>query len=263
MLVSKHLKTLDTILSLITGGALWELLKSVVPEFKDRFDRYLQARKELYSHIDPILKASDELYGKILSLSKEDFNTFINPENSNSENVAQNKLYIYYLFAQFWAQLERFRIKNQYYSISRFKKGRQLLLFLETFESRSFRLLDRPVQRIIGELLIEHSTTNFNVMSLSQFSNYLESSESNIKLWISQLENKMMATSEKAERQRVLLYGTIMALLINHFDSKSKMIRKRKIYWNKLSINSKELMKNVLLKKYIHFISTSDFELKD
>ena len=122
MLVSKHLKTLDTILSLITGGALWELLKSVVPEFKDRFDRYLQARKELYSHIDPILKASDELYGKILSLSKEDFNTFINPENSNSENVAQNKLYIYYLFAQFWAQLERFRIKNQYYSISRFKK---------------------------------------------------------------------------------------------------------------------------------------------
>lgn len=107
------------------------------------------------------------LYGKLLSIAVEDFSTFTKRGYSLSKDVDLNRKYTYYLFAQFFAQLEHIRMKSQYSSIARIKKGRDLLKFVETFESRKFRLVDRSIQRMIGVIvaaLINHFDPNSRIV---------------------------------------------------------------------------------------------------
>jgi len=245
-------------IALISGGALWEGFKFLYPEIKRPIDNYSKAKKQLYENLDPILKASDELYGKILSLTKEDFATFVNDKHSISDDVEQNKRYIYYLFAQFWAQLEYMRMKSHYFSIARIKKGNELLRFIETYESREFRILDRSIQRIIGEALLEESGTTFKVMSLNQFMNKLHDQDSNIRKWITLLEDKLGATSDKEIRQKILVFGVLVAILIDHFDPNHQIVRKREIYRNKLSEKSKSSIRRNLLGHYLKFVRNKE-----
>jgi hypothetical protein len=245
-------------IALISGGALWEGFKFLYPEIKRPIDNYSKAKKQLYENLDPILKASDELYGKILSLTNEDFATFVNIKHSNSDDVEQNKRYIYYLFSQFWAQLEYMRMKSHYFSITRIKKGNELLRFIETYESREFRILDRSIQRIIGEALLEESGNTFKVMSLNQFVNKLHDQDSNISKWIALLENKLCATTDKEIRQKILVFGVLVAILIDHFDPNHKIVRKREIYLNKLSEKSKSIIQRNLLGHYLKFVKNKE-----
>ena len=234
------------LIAAITGGVIWEGFKFLFPDIKHWINSYRNAKKELNSNIDPILKSADELYGKISSLSKEDFATFINPKNSISENVEENKQYIYFLFGQFWAHLEIIRMKSQYTSIAKIKKGEQLIKFIETFEARDFRILDRSIQRMIGEGLIENAHTKFKTMSLNQFITSLKTPNSPNNLWIKKLEDKLMLTSDIIIRQRILVFGVILDSLINHYDPKSKIVRNRKIYMNKLNRKSKKMISSKL-----------------
>ncbi|MFA5329898.1 MAG: hypothetical protein WC384_19030 [Prolixibacteraceae bacterium] len=245
-------------IAFVSGGAAWEGFKFLYPEIRREIDNYNKAKNQLYENLDPILKASDELYGKIVSLMKEDFATFTNEMHSIAEDVEQNKKYIYYLFSQFWAQLENLRIKSHYFSIARIKKGNELLRFIETYESREFRILDRSIQRIIGEALLEESGTTFKVMSLNQFVNKLQDQNSNIYKWNVLLENKLKATSDKEIRQKIIIFGVLVAILIDHFDPNHKIVRKREIYLNKLSEKSRNIIRRNLLGHYLKFAKNKE-----
>lgn len=245
---------LQSLLTLISGGILWQGIKFFYPDIKQKFNSYAQAKKSFYESIDPILKSADELYGKIYSLSKEDFATFINQTHSYSEDVEHNKKYILYLFAQFWAQLEFIRLKSQYTSLTQFKKGEELLNFIETIESRAFRILDRSLQRVIGETLIEGASASFKVMSLNQFIRNCEIADSETHKWAQKLEAKLNECSDKKIRQRILVFGAIILMLIDHFDPSHKIIHPNKIYNNKLNETSKKLIKRNLLQHYLKFI---------
>jgi len=243
------------LLTLVSGGVLWQGIKFFYPDLKQRFKSYNDAKKSFYESLDPILKAADELYGKIYSLSKEDFATFINPSHSYSEDVEHNKKYVVYLFAQFWAQLEFIRLKSQYTSLTKFKKGKQLLNFIETIESRDFRILDRSLQRVIGETLIEGATASFKVMNLNQFIKNYDIQDSEIHKWAEKVEHKLYACSDKRNRQRILVFGVIVCSLIDHFDPDHKIIHPNKIYINKLNESSKKLLKRNLFQHYLKFIN--------
>lgn len=242
------------VITVVGGGALWEILKFFYPEIR----RYLQAKRSaneaLYKNIDPILKSAGELYGKLVSLAKEDFSTFVNPNNSNSIDPEHNKKYVYYLFAQFWAHLENLRVESQFTSLSRIKKGSELLKFIETIESRKFRVLDRSMQRIIGECLITSKNHKFYVLTLNEFMIEIENGNSNLHKWIKNLEDMLSEVNIKDNRQIILRFGVIVAALIKHFDPKSRIVRNRIIYRNKLTEKSKKMIRTILFVHYLPFV---------
>jgi hypothetical protein len=67
--------TLQIILSVILGGSLWEGFKFLYPDLKIFITSRNLAKKTFYSNIDSLLKAANELYGKLESLGKEDFSS--------------------------------------------------------------------------------------------------------------------------------------------------------------------------------------------
>jgi len=246
------------LLTFVSGSAIWEGVKFFSPGISREIKAYREAHKNLYESIDPILKAADELYGKLVSIANEDFSTFTNKGVPNAKDVDLNRKYIYFLFAQFFAQLEYIRMKSQYSSISKIRKGRELLKFIETFESRTFRLVDRSIQRMIGESLILNSTGSYRVMSLSQF--YISIHDVSFKnnIWIKKIEDTLMTTNDKKVRQSVLVFGVIVAALINHFDPQSKIVRSRRVYKNKLTLDSKIKINKVLLTNYLPFVKDKE-----
>lgn len=245
---------LELILATLTGATIWEGFKFFYPDLKQYFKTRIAAKKIFYDNLDPILKASSELYGKIESLAKEDFATFVNPNKSNSDNPKHNQKYILYLFAQFWAQLEYLRLQSQYIDLSKLKKGNELLRFIETIESRKHRILDRSMQRIIGECLISNKDQKFRIMTLKDFIETLEDESSTLAKWIGELEKKLLSVNYKPQRQIILRFGVIVAALIDHFDPNHKTVRRREIYKNRLSPKSKELLNEVLFGHYLKFI---------
>ena len=122
-------------ISALGGVSILEGIKFIYPDIKQYFKAKNEAKKIFYENLDPILKASDELFGKISSLAKEDFSTFLRPNSSNSHDPIHNQKYTFYLFAQFWAHIEYLRLHNQYINLSRINKGKELLQFIETIES--------------------------------------------------------------------------------------------------------------------------------
>lgn len=249
------MELIKTIITILTGGVLWEGFKFIYPDLKRIIESKINAKKILNKNIDPLLKSASELYGKLESLAKEDFASFINPQNSNSVDPEQNKKYVMFLFSQFLGNLEYLRLENQYISLAKTDKGKNLLRFIETIESRKFRILDRSVQRIIGESMISDSNAKFNILTLKEFIEKKDRDE-NFSIWIDKLDIALIETKQKNQRQRILIFGIIVALIIDYFDPDYKIARRRDIYSHKLSKRSKKLIQNVLSKHYLPFIKT-------
>tara|TARA_R110000850_G_scaffold120328_3_gene237697 strand:+ start:3548 stop:4333 length:786 start_codon:yes stop_codon:yes gene_type:complete len=251
----------DNIVSIISGGVLggllWEGFKFFYPDLKNHFQKKHVAKRIIHESFDSTIKAADELFGKIESLVKEDFGTFRNNGISNSLDPKHNRLYILYLFAQFWAALENIRLKSNYSSIGRIEKGKELLRFIETFESRKFRILDRSKQRIIGEGMIIHSGEKFEVLPLYSFIEKLNK-DPNFSSWIEELGTYISNKRNNSQRQGILVFGIIVAAFLEHFDPKHIVSRKRPIYLNRIRPESSQLIRNVLLKKYIGFIKNKE-----
>lgn len=245
---------LKSIITVISGGVLWEGVKFIYPELKRPIIVHNQAKETFYENLDPILKAASELYGKLESLSREDFSTYVNPDNSNSIDPQHNKKYINYLFSQFWAQLEYLRLESQYTALSKLGKGNELLRFIETIESRKYRILDRSIQRIIGECLISQKDQKFRVMTLNEFVNQVNDPTSNLSKWVKYLDNALMSTTNKENRQRILRFGVVVAALIDHFDPNYKTVRRRDIYVSKLTEKSKKHIRAYLINHYLPFL---------
>lgn len=250
---------INTIISIAGGVISWELVKFIFPEIKHYFLSKIKAKDTFYGNIDNLLKSSSQLYGKLLSLAKEDFMTYIDITKSNSEDPINNKVYILYLFSNFWAQIEYIRVKNEYYGLSKIKKGKQLLNFIETFESRKYRILDRSWQRIIGEQLIIKNNGDFRFMTLNEFYYAFNDQSSQLYRSVKKLEEKLDSISNQQEiKQKILIYGIIVVALIYHFDPNHKVIRYRDIFKNKLNRKSKSTVKNNLLKYYLDFVKSKE-----
>jgi chaperonin cofactor prefoldin len=249
---------LKTLLAILSGGLIWEGFKFFYPDLKQFITSRNNAKKAFYESLDPILKSASELYGKLESLSKEDFSTFINTSNSNAIDPEHNQKYILYLFAQLFAQLEYLRLQSQYTSLSKITKGYQLLRFIETIESRKYRILDRSVQRIIGECLISKKDQKFRIMTLKEFLETLDNRTETLTIWIKQLDKLLNSVNDKEKRQLILRFGVIVAALIDHFDPSCKTVRRRKIYVNKLNPKSKILIKENLTSHYLPFLKKKE-----
>ena len=96
------METIKYLVSFISGAALLELLRLFYPDIKKVFNNKIEAKNIFNKHSDLILKAADELFGKMYSLAEEDF---VSLAKHDPEQDEMNKIYIIYLFASFWASL--------------------------------------------------------------------------------------------------------------------------------------------------------------
>jgi hypothetical protein len=214
----------------VGGGFVVKLLDIGYLELRRREERRLSATSFIDQHLDPLLKAADELVGKLLSLGREDFQSF----GDLSENAPFSHTDFgstAYLIARFWAQIEILRQQALYVSISEEERGRWLQAFLDCMESRGVRLIDRISQRAVGETLISS-----NGIATVRYIDFIKSlDDADTARWLTPLAALLRKATHTAERQRLLQYGAVVHAMIDTLDAKHSVTRDRPGIPNKLS----------------------------
>src|SRR5712664_4478295 len=128
---------------------------SAIAALRSRWKSAADVRHVIATQLDPLLKAADELEGKLRSHAVEDFIDFREmPSKDFSPIDLVNLCSTLYLFAQFWARLEILRRESFNADLAQDSQGKVLLRFLRSLESKRVRLVDRAWQRAIGESLM-------------------------------------------------------------------------------------------------------------
>jgi len=212
---------------------------SVTAEVRKRWERTAAARLVVATQLDPLLKAADELQGKLRSLAEKDFREFRTvPENDLERAHLVNLCSTLYLFAQCWARLEILRRESFHAELARNRHGKVLLRFLRCLESRRVRLVDRSWQRAIGESIIIVAKPPADILSFKVFVEQYVTTPT-LREWVHPLEDVLRQTKYPRSRQRVLQYGVIVHALIDTLDPKHYTTRERPAYPNKLSRRAK------------------------
>lgn len=233
------LKLILTYVSGILTALAPRLFGSMFSELRGRWQSSAAARRVIDTQLDPLLKAADELQGKLRSLAEEDFRDFrVLPKPVTQQKDLVNLCSTLYLFAQFWGRLEILRRESFHADLARNKKGGVLLSFLRSLESRRVRLVDRAWQRAIGECVIDKTGDRAEVIQFKSFVERFES-EARLEQWLQPLEQILRQCKFPRTRQRVLQYGVIVQALIDTLDPEHLTTRERPGYPNKLSQQTK------------------------
>jgi hypothetical protein len=224
---------------------------SLLTEGQRRWTSAAAARRLLAAHLDPVLKAADELQGKLRSLAEEDFAEFRNiPSGDLQATDLVNLCSTLYLFAQFWGRLEILRRESFHAELARNRQGRVLLRFLRCLESKRVRLVDRAWQRAIGESVVLKDKTAADILP---FKTFVEQYETTARLrgWLQPLEDVIRQTKYPRARKRVLQYGVIVHALIDTLDPKHYATKERPGYPNKLSRRAKRELTGRVFNTYL------------
>lgn len=121
---------LQTFLTALGGGVTAKLFEIIYQELKSRKQSAATTTQFLDQHIEPLLKAADELVGKLRSLTEGDFKPIskVDPEGAWQENHEFSSLV--FLFGRLWAQVETVRHQALSGQFSSNDRGRQILGFL-------------------------------------------------------------------------------------------------------------------------------------
>ncbi len=232
------------IFTFLSGAAVLALAQLVAPTIASEVLRQFQAksaaRRVVGLQLDPMLKAADELQGKLLSLAKEDFTEFrrLTVEARTSSHDSVNLCSTLYLFAQLWARFEILRLASFHAELMGDRRGATMLKFVHSLESRQIRLVDRAWQRAIGESLIVGGQSAMEIRSFRDFVEQYQSSPG-MRRWFEPLANMLCGTHDKKVRQRVLRYGVVVHAMIDTLDPKHHTTKPRPGYPNKLSRRSR------------------------
>jgi hypothetical protein len=204
----------------------------------NRWKRIAAARRLVATQLDPLLKAADELQGKLRSLAEEDFSEFRDIPDTDLRPVdLVNLCSTLYLFAQFWGRLEILRRESFHAELARNAQGSVLLRFLRCLESKRVRLVDRAWQRAIGESVVIMGRP----AEVLSFKAFVEQYEASLRLrgWLQPLEDALRETRYPRARRRMLQYGVIVHAMIDTLDPKHYTTKERPAYPNKLSRRAK------------------------
>lgn len=249
----------DILAASLSGGGVVKLLDHFYDEYKRRSFASKSAGDLVNKHLDPILKAGDELVGKILSLAQTDFeeikkNSFQDPNNVSS---AMPYLEVVYLFSHFWARVQILRYESLFVNLSADKKGKQLMMFFSALEAKKTRIVDRAWQRGIGESLIKHNRTEMRAMTYFEFMNKFLSTEK-YREWFDPVILTLKHVNAPDPRQRILVYGSILHALINTLDSKHLVTRERPGWGNKLTRKSRKALQFRVFGVYLQFVKNPE-----
>ena len=120
----------QAVLAGLGGGLIVKVLEIGYLEIRRLLEGSRTATRFVDEHLDPLLKAADELTGKLLALGREDFRS-LRVLTSASTAAENNDLGgLIFLFARFWAQVETLKREGLSIAISQDERGRQLESFL-------------------------------------------------------------------------------------------------------------------------------------
>ena len=238
------------------GGATVKALDIAYQEFRQRSERSRSARKFLDDHLDPVLKAADELVGKLRSLAESDFKSLhdVRQGSGIQDRISANTKAVAFLFAILWARIEILNRQALSIALSESRQGKSLQSFLDCLESKRIRIVDRILQRAIGELMIKDAN---GILSTNQFITFAKSYavDAEVRGWLKPLLLVLSRTSHTYERQKVLQYGVVVHAFIDTLDPKHLVTRERPSFPNKLSRRSWRDLNYRVFGRYLPFVS--------
>ncbi|MEO5338599.1 MAG: hypothetical protein H7841_17190, partial [Magnetospirillum sp. WYHS-4] len=247
---SEWLKLLTAALG---GGLTVKISEIVYQEIRRRSERTQSAQRFVDDHLDPLLKAADELVGKLRSLADEDFRSLQDVDQNSQRLENHDFRSLLFLLAKLWANIEIFRREGLSVAVARSVRGNRLLNFIDCMESRRVRIVDRMSQRAIGELLLSRRDGVLETGSFTGFVRILES-DAESRRWIAPVAHVLSRTRHTSERQRVLQYGIVLHAMIDTLDTQHYVTRDRPSYSNKLSRKSWRDIKYRVFGTYLSFV---------
>ena len=125
--------------------------------------------------------------------------------------------------------------------------------FLDGLESQRIRLVDRAVQRAVGETLVQGEGT---ALACVPFVKFVENHESDARVreWLRPLVGYLERTNHRFERQRLLVYGIVGHALIDTLDPEHRVTKQRSSYPNKLTKRSKRNLRYRVFGVYAPYV---------
>ena len=236
------------------GGLVVKFLDILYAEVRRRSERSEEARQFVDEHLDPLLKAADELVGKIVSLAREDFKSLrgVDPNADRIDN--HDFLGLVFLLAKFWANIEIVRREGLSVSIVKDARGQRLQEFMNSIESRGVRIVDRISQRAVGELIL--TDRKDGPVETGLFVDFVRSLENDpqARRWLFPIVRTLSRTRHISERQRLLKYGIVIHAMIDSLDPGHQVTRRRPSYPNKLSNRAWRDLKYKVFGQYLTFV---------
>jgi len=244
---------LDLLGAALGGGATVKALDIAYQELRHRSDRKRTAKEFVDKHLDPLLKATDELVGKLRSLAETDFSD-IHDINSNATGLNSSDFSsLVYLFGTFWTQVELLRRQGLSIAWGEDTRGKRLHDFLDCLESRRVRIIDRIAQRAIGEVTLASYPGATEPMPFIQFVKTYENDES-FRRWLHPLVAVLARMRHTRERQRLLQYWVVLHALIDTLDGEHIVTRDRPSLPQKLTKESWRDLKFRVFGTYLKFV---------
>ena len=247
---------LDLLAAAVGGGLTVKVIDIIYQEIRRRSEQAGTAKHFVDEHITPLLKAADELVGKLRASAEDDFRGFPRTAIHDGSRLPGELASLTYLFARFWAHIEIFRRDGLSIPLGSDDRGKKLLSFFDCFESQRVRIVDRISQRAIGELLAERLETRFEAVTYVRFMESYESDPA-FRQWVAPLVQRLTRMRHTYDRQRLLQYGVVVHALIDTLDPQHLVTRERPAYPNKLSRRTWQSLRYRVFGLYLQFVPGS------
>ncbi|MFO1110332.1 MAG: hypothetical protein U1E61_14185 [Bradyrhizobium sp.] len=239
------------------GGLTVKVIDILYQEVRRRQDKTLTATKFVDEHLDPLLKAADEVVGKLHSLATSDFKPLSGAEMDLNPITSNDFGSLLYLISRFWARMEIIKQEGLSVAITNDRRGALLQSFFACLESRKVRIVDRISQRAIGEILIKPAPDYLRNIGYVEFIRALETND-DTRRWISPLATALGRVTDLKERQQLLLYGTVVHAMIDTLDPKHAVTSSRPSYPIKLSDKTRKNLKYRVFGVYLKFVANKE-----
>lgn len=245
---------LDLLGAGLTGGGTVKVLELAWSEIKTRRADRRSARDVIERHLDPVLKAADELVGKLLALAKSDFVGLADADGDDHSTVdgAMPLASSVYLFAQFWSHLQILRAEALYTNLRAVEEGLWLQGFMDTLESSRIRLVERARQRGIGEAII--AADRQRPITFYEFLERFGDREGRLREWLAPVTVHLSKSNHTSHRQTVLVYGAVVHALIDSLDPDHVITGDRPGWPNKLTRRSRHDLRFRVFNEYLPFV---------
>jgi hypothetical protein len=240
---------LDLFGAALGGGLTVKVLDIVYQEIRHRSDRKREATQFVDKHLDPLLKTTDELVGKLRSLAEKNFSEVQKIGADGKLSESSHFASLIYLFGCFWAQVELLRREGLSVELGRDKRGKRLQDFLDCLTSRRVRIIDRTAQRAVGELML----IDGHLISFVQFVKAYDDDET-FRRWLNPLATVLERLHEREERQRLLQYWVVLHALIDTLDRNHIVTRRRPSLPRALTHDSWVDLKYRVFSNYLPFV---------
>jgi hypothetical protein len=249
---------LKEILLAFIAGAGGALSVKAIELWIRRSEKKETAKNIIKKNLDPILKATDDLVGKLYSLQRKDFLSMPKKADNHSIEKEIETTNLSYYFANFWARIQILRQESIYVNLNSTTEGKHLQNFIRTLEIKEVRLLDRALQRGIGEsIIIKNNNGQLDTLNYFEFVEKYDQS-ARLKMWFEPLCLFFNNLSNCRSLQRTLVYGEIVHSLLDTLDSKHYYARKRPAWPNKLTKKNRKDLRFRIFKNYLPFVKNPE-----